>query len=333
MPPRTVRIQQEWFKTLASELAEVRQFAEDIAVTVEDFSQALRVRIDKDSTLGLLTKLTALGSVLKQTGLLKPSWFDDVKRAELQQVANKCQKQIDEANRLRNALSERMKATAFDADGEPIAAAASEFEPFWVRMWSWITGDWSRFVQKSAILYSQPFPNNPSGRLGDILRDFFGIRAVGASSSNPRQLLADMSQLQTYHSLIRSVRHEENIYAADLICDEQGHPRWRDFASGIEAIDRLRAIIKIPDRLKQVLTTEGMIDRGALDVATQNLENRLKDLEGRVSSLGQRLALSGIGTGKTTYADVSPTVPRLASGHGGGSTATSGKAQSACGNT
>ena len=158
VPPRTVRVQQEWFTTLANELAEVRQLVGEIALTVEDFSQALRVRIDKDSTLGLLTKLTALGSALRQTGLLKPSWFDDVKRAELQQVANKCQRQIDEANRLRNALSERMTPTAFDADGESIAAAASEFEPFWVRMWSWITGDWSRFVQKSAILYSAAAP-------------------------------------------------------------------------------------------------------------------------------------------------------------------------------
>ena len=93
-----------------------------------------------------------------------------------------------------------------------------------------------------------------------------------------------MSQLRTYHSLIRSVRHEESVYAADLICDEQGRPRWRDFASGIEAINRLRALIKIPDRLKQVLTTEGMIDRGALDVATQNLEDRLN----RSGTSGQR---------------------------------------------
>ncbi len=100
-PPRTVRTQQEWFAALADELAEVRQLVGEIAATVEDFSQALRVRVDKDSSLGLLTKLTALGSVLRQTGLLKPSWFDDAKRAELQQVAIKCQKQIDEANRLR----------------------------------------------------------------------------------------------------------------------------------------------------------------------------------------------------------------------------------------
>ena len=112
-PPRTVRAQQEWFTALANELAEVRQLVGEIAVTVEDFSQALRIRIDKDSSLGLLTKLTALGSVLRQTGLLKPSWFDDEKRAELQQVAIKCQKQIDEANRLRNALSERMNAGGF----------------------------------------------------------------------------------------------------------------------------------------------------------------------------------------------------------------------------
>ena len=184
-PPRTVRAQQEWFAALANELAEVRQLVGEIAVTVGDFSLALRVRVDKDSSLGLLSKLTALGSVLRQTGLLKPSWFDDQKRAELQTVAIKCQKQIDEANRLRNALSERMNAAAFDHDGESIAAAASAFEPFWTRIWCWITGDWGRFVRKSAILYSQPSSNSPTGLFGDILPNLFDAR-----------LLDDMSQLR-----------------------------------------------------------------------------------------------------------------------------------------
>ena len=303
-----MRTQQEWFAALADELAEVRQLVGEIAVIVGDFSQALRVRIDKDSSLGLLTKLTALGSVLKQTGPLKPSWFDDKKRAELQQVAVKCQKQIDEANQLRNALSERMNAAAFDPDGESIAAAASAFELFWTRIWCWITGDWGRFVRKSAILYSQSSTICPGALLGDILRDVFDSHPTDASSKSPRQLLEDMSQLRAYHSLIRSVRNEENVHAADLICDEQGRPRWHDFASGIEAINCLRAIIAIPDRLKQVLTTAGMSDRDALDVATQDLESRLNHLQGRIGSLGQRLALTCIGTGKTSYADVSPTI-------------------------
>ena len=65
---------------------------------------------------------------------------------------------------------------------------------------------------------------------------------------------------------------KRTVHASDLVWDEQGHARWQDFASGIEAITRLRAIIKIPDRLKEVLTTEGMIDREALDVATRTLK-------------------------------------------------------------
>ena len=195
---------------MADELAEVRHLVGEIADAVEDFSQALRVRVDKDSSLGLLTKLTALGSVLRQTGLLKPSWFDDEKRAELQQVAVNCQKQIDEANRLRDVLSKRMNPAAFDPDGESIAAAASAFESFWTCIWCWSTGDWGRFVQESAALYSQPPSVSPSRLLGDILRDVFDVRPVGASSKTPRQLLGDMAQLRTYHSLIGSVRHEEN---------------------------------------------------------------------------------------------------------------------------
>ena len=265
------------------------------------------MRIDKDSTLGLLTKLTALGSVLRQTGPLKPSWFEDEKRTELQQVAIKCQRQIDEANRLRNVLSERMNSAAFDLEGESIAAAASEFDSLGPRIWNCITGNWGRFVRKSATLYLQPSSNCPGTMLGDILRDVFTSRP-GASSKSPRRLLEDMSRLRAYHALIRSVRTEESIHAAHLICDEQGRPRWPDFASGIDAISRLRTIIAIPDRLKQVLTTEGMIDRDALDVATQDLDHRLRDLDSRVNSLDQRLAISGMGTGKTSYADVSPMI-------------------------
>lgn len=283
-PPVTVRTQQAWFGALADQLAAVRRLVGEIAVAVDDFSRALRVQIDRGSCIGLLTKLTALGSALKQTGLLKGSWFDDEKRTELQQVAANCQKQIDEANRVRNDLSERMSEMAFDAEGESISAAASEYEQFWKRFWCRLMGRWGRFVRKSATLYLQP------------------------AFANSRELLEDMAQLRAYHALTKSVIGEEHLHAADLICDEQGRARWRDFTSGIEAIDRLRKIIKIPDRLKQVLTTEGILDRNALDTATRNLDSRLNDLDNSVNLLGEQIVLSRIGTGKTNYVDVPPAV-------------------------
>jgi very-short-patch-repair endonuclease len=282
--PCTVKTQQDWFAALADQLADVRKLVGELAAAVGDFSNALRVRVDRDSCIALLTKLTALGSVLRQTGLLKPSWFNDEKLAELRQVAAKCQKESDVAHRLRDALSKRMSEMAFEAEGESIAVAASAFEPFWTRLWCRVTGEWGRFVRKAATLYLQ------------------------LPSTNPNELLGDMSQLRAYHSLTESVRKEENLHASDLIWDEHGGARWQDFTSGIEAINHLRALIKIPDRLKQVLTTEGLLDRSALDAATENLETRLSHLDNQVTLLGQQLDLTHIGVGKTSYAKVSPAV-------------------------
>ena len=88
---------------------------------------------------------------------------------------------------------------------------------------------------------------------------------------------------------------------------------------------RLRALIKIPDRLKEVLTTEGMIDRGALDVATQNLENRLTDLERRVNAAGPTAFAHRHWNGQGKLCGcLSRDVPRVASEHGIGSAAASG---------
>ena len=298
--------QREWLLALAGELAEVCGLVGEAAAAVDDFSNALRVRIDKDSCLGLLGKLTALGSVVSQAGVLKPSWFDDTKRVELQQVANMCHLHRDEATRLRTSLCKRMKAVAFESEGDALATAASAFEPVRTRIWLWITGEWRRFIEKATSLYLQPPSGDATRLLGDILRDLFHTHTPGTSTKSLGGVLGDMSQLRAYHALVQAVRNEEVAHAADLICDEHGHPRWQDFASGIEAISRLRVIMKIPDRLKQVLTTEGMIDRNALASATTNLESRLKRLEGHVTSLGQRLSFTGIEAGKTTWADVSP---------------------------
>ena len=55
-----------------------------------------------------------------------------------------------------------------------LRAAASDFEPFWTRIWSWVMAIGDRYC-KAAILYSQR-PPHPAGELGDILRDLLAIR-------------------------------------------------------------------------------------------------------------------------------------------------------------
>jgi len=94
--------------------------------------------------------------------------------------------------------------------------------------------------------------------------------------------------------------------SVDLIFDEQGRARWQDFQSGIDAIDRLRAIIKIPERLKQVLTTEGLLDRPVLERATGRLSAQLEGLEERVTALSRRFGFSHSIGKKDSYLDLSP---------------------------
>ena len=149
--------------------------------------------------------------------------------------------------RLRNALSLRLNAVAFDDDGESIAAAASAFEAFWTRFWCWITGDWGRFVRAPPSCTRSRPPIVPPGCLGVHLPNLFDARPPPPPP--PPDLLDDISDLEcTIPSLGPFTTRRATTGGTDR--DQHGRPRWRDFASGIEAINRLRAIIEIPDRLK-----------------------------------------------------------------------------------
>jgi very-short-patch-repair endonuclease len=280
--PRTVGFRRAWLDQLAEDLTATRRLVEDIRISVDEYSRAIRTRIDSTSTLGILDKLNRLGNILAHTGLLKTSWFDDTKRAELQLVGNKCQKETEAADVHRQSLSKRLASNAFGSEGAALAEAAIQFEPFWSRTWSRITGEWGRFARSCAALYDGGLPQRP----GDVF--------------------SDMQRLRQYHAHMRVLHEEEQTHSADLLFDEQGRARWDDFAAGIDAIHRLRSIINISDRLKLVLTTEGLLDHSALETATNQLATRLAELNSRVAMLNQRFAMTNLGVGRTTHLDLSP---------------------------
>ena len=61
---------------------------------IDDFSLAIRVPVGRESSLGVLGKLTVLGQLIADSGPMKSSWFEDQTRAELLPVVEAgCQAQ------------------------------------------------------------------------------------------------------------------------------------------------------------------------------------------------------------------------------------------------
>ena len=59
----------------------------------------------------------------------------------------------------------------------------------------------------------------------------------------------------------------------------------------VDAIIRLQSVVKVPDRLKQSLSTEEGIDRDAVLAAAAVIKDRLSRIESRMQSIGTSYTL------------------------------------------
>jgi len=120
-----------------------------------------------------------------------------------------------------------------------------------------------------------------------------------------RALLSDMAKLREYHRHMALVRQEEGRWPEASLQDAEGRVNWDAVHSGVDAIKRLQSVIKVPDRLKQALSTEEGIDRDAVRTAAQAIKARLSGIESRVQSLCQSYLIDKCGENQGTYQELS----------------------------
>ena len=75
--------------------------------------------------------------------------------------------------------------------------------------------------------------------------------------------MQDLQDLREYHDHLDATKRLEDDNRDDLIYTENNRGNWEGIRDGITAIEQIKALISIPEPLKQVLTTPGIITRDA----------------------------------------------------------------------
>lgn len=87
--------------------------------------------------------------------------------------------------------------------------------------------------------------------------------------------------------------------------DNRGQGDWDALRRGLDAIDRVQTIIRVPDKLKQVLCTEGVIDRNALRGAASTIERELSQIDQAVNQINEHFSLYRLTQRRCAYLDLS----------------------------
>jgi very-short-patch-repair endonuclease len=273
-------------KSLRMHLAYIRNGVIDLRTSllrlnsaIDDFALAIRVPVGRESSLGVLGKLTVLGQLIADSGPMKSSWFEEPTRAELLPIVEAgCQAQKD-ANELKTSLAGRVTGAAFTDEGRELAAAGERFHSAWRRFWGWLGGEWGRFQFRVKKLYTDQSPKSIS------------------------ELFGDLAILRSYHAARTRLTEISSPHRQHLIIDRDGEIAWGGIFQGLSAIDKLKGIIRIPERLKNALTTEGAIDREEIRIASQRLAETLAEVEGKAKQIQTHYSLSRVGDRARPYSD------------------------------
>lgn len=276
----TVRQLRQQLDTSITDLARLRNSVVALRDGIGNLSRHLQVRIDTNSSLGVLHKLTSMGLTIADSRPLKMSWFDPAKRADLLKTESSCRQAIQNYNTIANRYENVWAQEAYTEDGEAVAKEAVNFESFGQRIWATITGRWRIFFRKAEQLYLDRPPRSANA------------------------LLNDMQSLRAYHRHLRLARELENSFHDDLYFSAAGRADWDALRKGVEVVERLQLLIKIPDKLKLVLCSEGMVDRERLRDAANSIGQELAAIEQQVTNAARHFSLQRLGDRRCTYSEL-----------------------------
>jgi len=126
---------------------------------------------------------------------------------------------------------------------------------------------------------------------------------IGDRPSSIKEIYHDLLELQNYRGHLSAVQQIETDNRDKLNTLDVGTVNWDSIDNHITAVDQIKTIIKIPDRLKQVLTTPGIIDREKLYEAAIALEQELNDLSTLDKSPDAQLIIEKAALPTRSYSD------------------------------
>jgi very-short-patch-repair endonuclease len=244
-PGDSLRTLRPRFVALATPLQELQQRAVSVDQATQRIVDLLRIPLPA-LPIKKLRRLAELVNLIVRMGPVRPSWWHEGRRKELQQAILQHQEQARAAQNVRAELVTRLTPLAFARESANLAIHASGFRSFLKRL----LPRWWSVKDQVAGWY-----------IGDIPK-------TGA-------LLEDLAKLASYHKKIAYCQQIREQYAADLLTSANGEPDWQSTLEGLRSVDHLEQMTKVPTALQSALCSEGGVDRSVLTAASKALADQL----------------------------------------------------------
>ena len=278
----TIRTLRSQLESVQCALVKIQQEVEGLSAASDRLGKQLTVRIPPESTIGRLHKLNQIGTIVSNMGPLNAAWFDNEVRRRLLRVASQCSAEVAACEETLKTKAEAWTPLAFQDAGKEISLQARNFELLRERLWGRIVGSWYHFrARASEVVYRNGCPGNAQG------------------------LLRDMATLRDYHRRQEFIRQEEATHRDSLLFDSLGCANWTALHAGVDAIEQLQAIVRIPDRLKQALSGEEPIDRDALRTIAETIKGHLDAIDAEVATLAVIFSVAKCGPNNGTHREMS----------------------------
>ncbi|MHB1038627.1 MAG: DUF4011 domain-containing protein, partial [Pirellulales bacterium] len=211
---------------LVDDLASLR--AKVDAVAREYASLPLKLKKGNAPGVRELRRHLSLLGLFVAIGVARPSWFDDDQRRLLHRDGRRCMQEMQDAQSLRQELSQRLSERAFGSSGANVAAEGSQFQSFWKR-WVFARGPFKAFKERVADVYA-----------GDL-------------RPSTKTVLDDMSRLRRYHRRMKEIEAIEERHQDSLKRAPDGQVDWARMISALEAVNALKQVrTEIPPEWKEV---------------------------------------------------------------------------------
>jgi very-short-patch-repair endonuclease len=203
------------------------------------------------------SELAAIARRIADARAIPPSWWDSVRRAELQAVVNRASEDDRAALAQRPALAALFAPIALQPESSPLAREAAEAAQ---SFWRWLPwSHWARLRKSVQAWYPTGAPGNANVR-------------------------SDVAELGLYHRRMDATWQVAAGYASELLHDASGWVDWNGTAAALKDIDRLIQWGAAPD-LKTLLGPGGGFDPSQLRAVAEKLAAAIQAFDAGFAAL------------------------------------------------
>lgn len=257
------------FDQFCKTCSNVKQALTSARTAIESLCVALGISRCDSITFNVAERISPLIPAIANCGIVHSAFADPAVRNRLRTVFESTADDLEEANRLREVLSERLSHRAFKEASRTVIARASQYSSFFKRMF----GGFSAFKKD--------------------LAEFYKDRVSGTAD-----LLSDMDRLNRYHQRIADVNFaaEEHRKYLPPNHDALDAAAWRQLRSAIDVNEELFATIGVQG------TSSGTATR-VNHVVITTLARQLEEALRQIRAMADGTSLAGL-VGSETLNDM-----------------------------